>query len=227
MTISVVIADDQPLMRSALRMCLGAEPDIEVVGEAADGVEAVELAEELTPDVVIMDIRMPKLDGIGAIRRLTGAEDGRPADRSAKVLAITTFDLDEYVVDALRAGASGFVLKDTTPQDLVHAVRVIAAGEALLAPTVTKRLLDRYAHRLPPAGSDESPQLAQVTERELEVLKLVARGLSNADIAVALHLAESSVKTHVGHLLAKLGLNDRVQLVILAYEQGVVRPHTI
>jgi DNA-binding NarL/FixJ family response regulator len=222
-TITVVVADDQPLMRAALRMCLAAEPDLEVVGEAADGLEAVALVERLHPDVVIMDIRMPKLDGVAAAARLTVAAN----EKSTKVLAITTFDLDEYVVEALRAGASGFLLKDASPQELVHAVRVVAVGNALLAPSVTKRLLDKYAHRLPPAVEHRSEQLGQLTERELAVLEMVARGASNSEIGRALHLAESSVKTHVAHLLTKLGVHARVHLVIFAYESGLVRPGAI
>jgi DNA-binding NarL/FixJ family response regulator len=219
--ISVLIADDQPLMRAALRMSLSAEPDIAVVGEAADGLEAVGLARRLRPDVAVLDIRMPKLDGVAATRQLTALDDGKPV----KVLAITTFELDEYVVEALRAGASGFLLKDATPEELVHAVRVLAAGDALLAPSVTKRLLDRYARRLPPVAHPQAPELlAHLTQRELAVLRLVARGHSNAEIGQALHLAETTVKTHVGHLLAKLGMADRVQLVILAYESGLVQP---
>lgn len=220
MTTTVLIADDQPLMRAALRTCLDAEPDIDVVAEAVDGLEAVALATRLHPDVVVMDIRMPNLDGVAATRQLTAAH----LDNPTRVLAITTFNLDEYVVEALRAGASGFVLKDTTPQELVHAVRVIAAGDALLSPAVTRRLLDRYARHLPPVRTDSSELLKTVTNRELAVLKLVAQGLSNAEIANALHLAESSVKTHVSHLLAKLRLPDRVQLVVFAYETGLVRP---
>ena len=223
MGITLLIADDQPLMRAALCMILAAEPDLEVVGEAADGLQAVLLAQQLRPDVVVMDIRMPVLDGIAATRRLT-AQGG---DEPAKVLALTTFDLDEYVVEALRAGASGFLLKDATAEELVHAVRVIAAGDALLAPAVTRRLLDRYARRLPPATSGESEVLAGTTKRELAVLRLVARGYSNAQIGQALHVAETTVKSHVGHLLAKLGLTDRVQLVVLAYESGLIQPGAI
>jgi DNA-binding NarL/FixJ family response regulator len=219
MTITVLIADDQPLMRTALRMSLMAEPDFDVVGEAADGLQAIELAARLRPDVVVMDIRMPKLDGVAATRHLTDqAHDAQP-----KVLVITTFALDEYVVEALRAGASGFLLKDATSDELVRAVRVVAAGDALLAPSVTRRLLDQYARRLPPAVS--GPSVGDiVTKRELEVLMLIASGLHNAAIGQALHLAESSVKTHVGHLLAKLGKQDRVQLVIYAYETGLIVP---
>ena len=223
MSITVLIAEDQPLMRAALRMSLAAEPDFEVVGEAVDGLEAIQLAQRLRPDVVVMDIRMPNLDGVTATRRLTAPGDGKPV----KVLAITTFDLDEYIVEALRAGASGFLLKDATAAELVYAVRVIAAGNALLAPAVTKRLLDRYAHRLPPATPQGLEVLGNLTERELAVLKLVARGYSNAQVGQALHLAETTIKTHVGHLLAKSGLTDRVHLVILAYESGLVQPRAI
>jgi DNA-binding NarL/FixJ family response regulator len=223
MSITVLIADDQPLMRSALRMSLAPEPDLDVVGEAADGLQAVELARSLRPDVVVMDIRMPRLDGVAATRQLTEAHDGKPIH----VLVITTFDLDEYIVEALRAGASGFLLKDVTPQELVHAVRVIAAGEALLSPAVTRQLLDRYARRLPPIGPQGLEMLGNPTEREVTVLKLVARGYSNAEIGRTLHLAETTVKTHVGHLLGKLGLTDRVQLVVLAYESGLVQPGEI
>ena len=223
MTISVLIADDQPLMRAALRMCLAAEPDFDVVAEAADGHEAVELAERLRPDVAVMDIRMPTMDGVSATRRLTAAVNGD----AVKVLIITTFELDDYVVDALRAGASGFLLKDATAEELVHAVRVVAAGDALLAPSVTKRLLDRYAHRLPPPGEASDESLAALTNRERQVLALVARGCSNAAIGQELHLAESSVKTHVSHVLSKLGLTDRVQLVVFAYENGLIQPGAI
>jgi DNA-binding NarL/FixJ family response regulator len=222
-SITVLIADDQPLMRSALRMSLAAEPDVRVVGEAADGLQAVQLARELRPDAVVMDIRMPKLDGVAATRQLTESRDGKPIH----VLVITTFDLDEYVVEALRAGASGFLLKDVTPQELAHAVRVIAAGDALLAPAVTRQLLDRFARRLPPTGPQGLELLGNPTDRELAVLKLVARGYSNAEIGRVLHLAETTVKTHVGHLLSKLGLSDRVQLVVLAYESGLVQPGAI
>jgi DNA-binding NarL/FixJ family response regulator len=223
MSISLLIADDQPLMRAALRITLAVEPDFEVVGEAADGLEAVRLAERLQPDVVVMDIRMPNLDGVAATRRLTASAYRRPI----RVLAITTFDLDEYLVEALRAGASGFLLKDATAEELVHAVRVIAAGDALLAPAVTRRLLDRYARCLPPVAPQGPEPLAQMTSRELAVWKLVARGYSNAQIGQTLHIAETTVKSHVGHLLAKLRLTDRVQLVVLAYESGLVQPGII
>jgi DNA-binding NarL/FixJ family response regulator len=222
-TISVLIADDQPLMRAALRMYLEAESDIDVVGEAGDGERAVALAEQLRPDVVVMDIRMPILDGVEATRRLTTRGTGE----AVKVLVITTFDLDENVVEALRAGASGFLLKDATADELVHAVRVVAAGDALLAPAVTRRLLDQYAHRLPPPTPPRSQSVKNLTNREHQVLALVTRGYSNSAIARELHLAESSVKTHVSHLLHKLGLTDRVQLVVFAYENGLVQPGAI
>jgi DNA-binding NarL/FixJ family response regulator len=216
MTIRVLIADDQPLMRAALSMSLSAEPDIEIVGEAADGVQAVDLAAAMHPDVIVMDIRMPRLDGVAATRLLCAAE------ACPKILIVTTFDADEYVVDALRAGASGFLLKDATADEIVHAVRVIAAGDALLAPAVTRRLLDGYARRLP---ATPTPATALcITPRESDVLMLVARGLSNAAIGVELRIAESSVKSHVGHLLTKLGQPDRVHLVIYVYEHGLIEP---
>lgn len=221
MTIRILIADDQPLMRSALRTCLAAEADIEVVAEAEDGVRAVEFARGLRPDVVLMDVRMPVLDGVAATRQLMS--DPEPF----KVLVLTTFELDEYIVEALRAGASGFLLKDARPEELVHAVRVIAAGEAILAPMVTRRLLDRYARRLPSFEPALKQTSRTLTTRELEVLGLVAQGMSNGEIGAELHLAESSIKTHVSHLLAKLGMAQRVQLVVLAYETGLVQPNTI
>jgi DNA-binding NarL/FixJ family response regulator len=218
---TVLIADDQQLMRTAVRITLEAESDLSVVGEAGDGATAIRLCERLQPDVLVMDIRMPILDGIEATRRLLGPEAGkRPG-----VLIMTTFDLDENIVDSLRAGAHGFLLKDAAPEELVHAVRVIGAGEAFLAPSVTRRLLDLRASSMAPvvpASGDSA--LASVTARELAVLKLIARGMTNADIAVALDLAPSSVKTHVGHLLAKLRMTDRVQLVVFAYEHELVRP---
>ena len=204
-------------------MYLEAESDIDVVGEAGDGEKAVALAEQLRPVVVVMDIRMPNLDGVEATRRLTTRNNGD----SVRVLVITTFDLDDYVVEALRAGASGFLLKDATADELVHAVRVVAAGDALLAPAVTRRLLDRYAHRLPPPTPPRSQSVKNLTNREHQVLALVTRGYSNSAIARELHLAESSVKTHVSHLLHKLGLTDRVQLVVFAYENGLVQPGAI
>jgi DNA-binding NarL/FixJ family response regulator len=221
MTITVLIADDQPLMRSALRTCLEAEPDIWVVGEAADGGTTVTLAERLRPTVVVLDVRMPIMDGIEAARRVTEL----PGAPTPRVLVLTTFDLDEHIIGALRAGASGFLVKDSPPEELVRAVRVIASGEALLAPSVTRRLLDLRGRTLSPlATGPRDGALAGITRRELTVLKLVARGLSNLEIAQVMDLAPSSVKTHVGHLLAKLRLPDRVQLVVFAYEHELVRP---
>jgi len=217
-TTRVLLVDDQPLLRTGFRMILSAESDLTVVGEAGDGASAVELARRLKPDVVLMDIRMPGMDGIQATRALAGPGVEEPI----KVLMLTTFGLDEYVVESLRAGASGFLLKDAPPEDLVEAIRIVAAGDALLAPSVTRRLLDRVASRLPPANEDTIPALAELTERELEVLKLLARGLSNAEIAEKLVVSETTVKTHVSRVLAKLDLRDRVQAVILCYETGLV-----
>jgi DNA-binding NarL/FixJ family response regulator len=222
-TIRVLIADDQPLMRTGFRMILDAEPDLEVVGEAADGGDAVRLAGHVRADVVLMDIRMPGMDGIEATRRLAG--DG--VQDPVRVLILTTFDLDEYVLSALRAGASGFLLKDVPPEDLVDAIKVVAAGDALLAPSVTRRLLDRFASNLPDPAAARPAALDSLTARELEVLGLVARGMSNAEIAEHLVVSETTVKTHVGRLLAKLDLRDRVQAVVLAYETGIVRPGAV
>jgi DNA-binding NarL/FixJ family response regulator len=220
-TVGVLIADDQPLMRAALRTCLEAEPDLTVVGEAANGVEAVRLAQRLRPDVIVMDVRMPIMDGIEATRQVVALPGGPPA----RVLVMTTFDIDEYIIDALRAGASGFLVKDSPADEVVRAVRVLASGQALLAPSVTRRLLDLRGKTLPPMPTEaRNASLSGITARELEVLKLVARGLSNLDIALRMDVAPSSVKTHVGHLLAKLGLTDRVQLVVFAYEHELVRP---
>jgi DNA-binding NarL/FixJ family response regulator len=213
--IRVLIADDQALMRTGFRMILDAQEDIEVVGEAIDGADAIRRFEALSPDVVVMDVRMPTMDGIEATRRLSAL------DRPARVLILTTFDLDDYVYEALRAGASGFLLKDRPPEELVAAVRVIAAGEALLAPSVTRRLIEEFARRAPAVKPTE---LDQLTEREREVLVLMARGLSNAEIARTLFVAETTVKTHVGRVLHKLGLRDRAQAVVLAYESGLVQP---
>jgi DNA-binding NarL/FixJ family response regulator len=213
-TVSVLIADDQPIARAGFRSVLGAAPRIEVVGEAADGEEAVELARRLRPDVVLMDIRMPRLDGIEATRELPGA----------KVLILTTFGLDEYIVEALRAGASGFLLKDAPVDELVGAIRAVAAGEAQLSPTVTRRLLDQVAHRLPSPVTATADGLAELTPREREVLQLMAGGLTNAEIAGALFVSEPTVKTHVSSVLSKLGLRSRIQAVIYAYEAGVVTP---
>jgi len=219
MSIGVLIADDQALMRAGFRLVLEVEDDITVVGEAANGEQAVDSARRLKPDVVLMDIRMPELDGIAATRRIVRDEP----DGAARVLILTTFDLDEYVYDALGAGASGFLLKDSSPDQLVNAIRVVAGGEALLAPSITSRLIEQFAHtrerrREPPPGLDE------LTTRELEVFKLMARGMSNAEIAASLVVSDSTIKTHVAHLLAKLGLRDRVHAVVLAYESGIVTP---
>ena len=220
--IRVLIADDQPLLRAGFRMILGGESGIEVVGEAGDGQAAVEAVNRLQPDVVLMDIRMPAMDGIEATRRIT-AEAGEGAPR---IVILTTFDLDEYIVEALRHGASGFLLKDVPPAELVNAIRVVAAGGALLAPAVTRRLLDSYAARLPAPDTVAQRALADLTDREREVLELVASGLSNAEIAERLVVSETTVKTHVSHVLMKLDLRDRVQAVILAYDVGLIRPGT-
>ena len=217
MSIRVLVCDDQALVRSGFRMILEAREDIEVVGEAEDGVQALELTWRQLPDVVLTDVRMPRLDGVEATRRLVRA------GADARVLILTTFDLDEYVFEALRAGASGFLLKDVEPPQLVDAVRVVARGEALLAPAVTRRLLDRFAHTLPGAGEDPAPQLEELTEREREVLALLASGLSNAELAERLVLSETTIKTHVSSILRKLGVRDRVQAVVLAYQTGLVR----
>ena len=225
--ISVLLADDQPLLRRGFRMILEAEDGVTVAGEAGDGAEAVELARRVRPDVVLMDIRMPGTDGIEATRRITAAEPG------VRVLVLTTFDLDEYAFGALQAGASGFLLKDVRPHELVAAVRTVASGDAVVSPRVTRRLLEEYARQLPVAGvgtdpdadrADRYPQLASLTEREREVLEVVAQGLSNTEIAASLFVSETTVKSHVGRILAKLGLRDRVQIVVLAYESGLVRP---
>jgi DNA-binding NarL/FixJ family response regulator len=219
--IRVLLVDDQQLVRIGFRMILEDEPDIEVVGEASDGRQGVEAAARLRPDVVVMDIRMPVMDGVEATRRLAApGDDGvRP-----RVLILTTFDADEYVVEALRAGASGFLLKDVPPAEFAQAIRVVAAGDALLAPSITRQLLDRFRDRLPAPSGERHERLRELTERELEVLKLVARGLSNREIADRLVLAEPTVKTHVSHALLKLDLRDRAQAVVLAYEAGLVRP---
>ena len=221
MTISVLLADDQPLLRRGFRMILEAEGDLTVVAEAGDGEEAVEQARRHVPDVVLMDIRMPGTDGIEATRRITAA------DERVRVLVLTTFDLDEYAFGAARAGASGFLLKDVRPADLVAAVRTVASGDAVVSPRVTRRLLEEYARVVPLSASqmqERYPQLATLTEREREVLIAVAGGLSNAEIAASLYVSEATVKSHVGRILAKLGLRDRVQVVVLAYEAGLIRP---
>jgi DNA-binding NarL/FixJ family response regulator len=216
--IRALIADDQALVRGGFRMILDAQEDIEVCGEAADGREAVEAAARVRPDIVLMDIRMPEVDGVEATRRLLAATGKRP-----RVLMLTTFDLDEYVYESMRAGASGFLLKDIGPSELVRAVRAIHAGEALLAPAITRRLIEQYTRR-PAPGAAKPRELAELTERELEVLLQVARGLSNAEIAEELYLSPATIKTHVARLLMKLGLRDRVQAVVLAYEIGLVQP---
>ena len=217
-SLRVLVVDDQRLVRTGLTMILDSEDDVEVVGEAADGEAAVALARTTRPDVVLMDIRMPGTDGIEATRRLAGATAVDPV----KVLILTTFDADELVYAALRAGASGFLLKDTPAPELVHAVRVVADSQALLAPAITRRLLDEFAGQAPADRDD--PALDVLTAREREVLLLVAEGLSNAEIAERLVVGETTVKTHVGRVLAKLGLRDRVQAVVLAYESGLVTP---
>jgi DNA-binding NarL/FixJ family response regulator len=220
-TIRVVVADDQELVRSGFAMIVDAQPDMEVVGEAADGAEAVEAARRTRPDVVLMDVRMPRLDGIEATRQILGSEPPAGGDPPTRVVILTTFDLDEYVFQALRAGASGFLLKDLRREDLLHAVRVVAAGEALLAPSVTRRLIEDLARR-PATGP--APRLDGLTPREQEVLELIGRGLNNREIGEALVVGEATVKTHIGRVLMKLQLRDRVQAVIYAYEVGLVGP---
>jgi DNA-binding NarL/FixJ family response regulator len=212
--IRILLCDDQALVRSGFRMILDARPDLEVVGEAEDGAEAVEQVRALDPDVVLMDVRMPNIDGIEATRRIVSS------GAKARVLILTTFDPDEYVYEAIRAGASGFLLKDVEPEELVDAIRVVAAGNALLGSTVTQRLLERFAG----ASGAAPPSLDGLTEREVEILRLVAGGLSNAEIAERLVVSETTVKTHVSAVLRKLGVRDRVQAVIAAYESGLVRP---
>jgi DNA-binding NarL/FixJ family response regulator len=216
MSIRVLICDDQALVRGGFRAILDARPEIEVVGEAENGAQAVGLAQRRDPDVILMDIRMPVLDGIEATRKLVA--DGSPA----RIIVLTTFDLDEYVHAAIRAGASGFLLKDVTPANLVEAITIVAQGDALLAPSVTRRLLERFATTLP-VGDRSSDALAELTGREVEVLRLLAAGLSNAEIAAELVVSEATVKTHISSMLRKLGLRDRVQAVIVAYETGLVR----
>ena len=216
--IRVLLADDQALVRRGFRLILDEAPDITVVGEAVDGRDALAAVARLDPDVVLMDIRMPNLDGLTATRRLAVAADGRP-----RVLVLTTYDLDEYVYEALRAGASGFLLKDTRPEDLAPAVRVVAAGDALLAPSVTRRLISEFA-RIPARAQTAGDPLATLTDRERDTLRMLARGLSNAEIAAGLGVSGTTVKTHLSSLFTKLGLRDRVQAVVLAYETGFVRP---
>ena len=220
MSIKILIADDQALVRAGFKMILDAEDDLEVIGEAVDGRQAVEMARRMQPDVILMDIRMPELDGIEATKQVIA---GATEDQPVRVLMLTTFDLNEYVYEALRAGASGFLLKDVPPEQLADGIRVVAAGEALLAPSITRRLISEFATSAPvdpepPAGFDE------LTERETEVFGLIARGLSNAEIAAELVVSETTVKTHVARVLMKLGLRDRVQVVVLAYESGIAVP---
>jgi DNA-binding NarL/FixJ family response regulator len=214
MTVRVLVADDQAMVRAGFRRLLEAESDIDVVGEAADGREAVELAGRLRPNVALLDIRMPNMDGIEATRRI--------ADAQTRVVILTTFDLDEYVYDALRAGACGFLLKDALPDQMIAAVHAAAGGDALIAPSITRRLLAEFARR--PEPKDATDQLSALTEREHDVLLRLGRGMSNAEIAGELFLGEATIKTHVGNVLAKLGLRDRVQAVVFAYETGLVRP---
>jgi DNA-binding NarL/FixJ family response regulator len=216
-SVRVLVADDQTLVRAGFCRLLEAEPGIEVVAEAGDGIEAVEIGRRLAPDVILMDIRMPRLDGLEATRRLLATTSG------VRVLILTTFDLDEYVFDALKAGASGFVLKDCPPDQLIAAIHIVAAGDALLAPQITRRLILEFVRR-PPLRGGPVPQLARLTARELDVLRLLARGLSNVEIANELVVSEATVKTHVGNLLTKLQLRDRVQAVVLAYETGFTQP---
>ncbi|MEQ4301206.1 response regulator transcription factor [Plantactinospora sp. B6F1] len=221
MTIRVLLVDDQPLLRLGFRMVLESQPDLVVVGEAGDGAQGVSMTRTLRPDVVLMDVRMPILDGIEATRRIVGSGE------AARILVLTTFNLDEYVFAALRAGASGFLLKDVPPPDLLTGIRAVAAGDAVVAPNVTRRLIDAFASHLPDPSTGRSPvdeRLHRLTDREREVLAEVARGRSNAEIAGLLTVSEATVKTHVGRILGKLGLRDRVQVVVFAYEAGIVRP---
>ena len=217
MTARIVLADDQPLVRAGFRMILEAEDDIDVAGEAGDGEEAVAVTRQLQPDVVLMDIQMPKVDGLEATRRI--AHD---ASTDSRILILTTFERDDYIFEALRAGASGFMLKNAAPEDLVRAVRVVATGDALLDPAITRRVIRDYAQRAAPRK--DHARLARLTEREREVLRLLATGKSNAELAAHLYLGEGTVKTHVSHVLGKLGLRDRVQAVVFAYETGLVEP---
>jgi DNA-binding NarL/FixJ family response regulator len=219
MSLGVLIVDDQALVRAGFRMILEAEEDMEVVGEAANGREAITEARRARPDVILMDVRMPEVDGIEATRRLLDSDVS-----ASKVVMLTTFDMDEYVYDALRAGASGFLLKDVPPEQLVAGIRAVASGDALLAPSVTRRVIEEFVRRPPSSVRTLPPELGELTVRELEVLKLIARGLSNAEIATALFVSETTVKTHVAHVLMKLTLRDRVQAVVLAYESGLVEP---
>ncbi len=217
--IRVLVADDQPLMRAAFEMTLRTEEDIELVGEASDGLDAVEQARRLRPDVILMDVRMPGLDGVEATRILAAE------DRTIKILILTTFDIDEYVIEAIRAGASGFLLKDVRPSDLIEAIRIVARGDALLAPSVTRRLLESIAPSLPALRPPKVGLLDALTPTERKVLALVGRGASNHEIAAELFVADTTVRTHIRHILEKLALRDRVQAVVLAYDTGLVQPH--
>jgi DNA-binding NarL/FixJ family response regulator len=216
-TIRIILVDDQELVRTGFRMVLDAQPDMTVVGEAADGLEAVQAARTHQADVMIMDARMPRLDGVAATRQIRQAGD------LPRVLMLTTFDLDEYAFAALKAGASGFLLKDVPPDELLFAIRAVHSGDAVVAPSTTRRLIDRFAPMLPADAAAGAPDLGELTERERQVLILVAQGLSNAELAKQLFVSEATVKTHVGRILAKLGLRDRVQAVVYAYENGLVR----
>jgi DNA-binding NarL/FixJ family response regulator len=218
MSVRVLIADDQQLVRAGFRMILNTQPDIDIIGEATNGIEAVTMTASLHPDVVLMDIRMPEIDGIEATRRIVAA----PSERSTRVLMLTTFDLDEYVYDALRAGASGFLLKDVPPHQLAAAVRTVGDGDALLSPSITRRLIEEFAISRTPA--EPRPELAELSPRELEVFRLLARGMSNREIADELFLGETTIKTHVTRILTKLGVRDRVHAVVLAYETGIINP---
>ena len=217
--VRVLIVDDQALVRTGLRMVLELEPDIDIVGEAADGEQAVTVAAETNPDVILMDVRMPHMDGLEATRRIVGSREQGP-----RVLILTTFDLDEYVYEALLAGASGFVLKDIPPEQLVEAIRVVAHGDALLSPTITRRLIEEFVRRPPETAHPPPRELEQLTPREAEILRFVARGLSNAEIAAQAFVSEPTVKTHIARILMKLGLRDRVQVVVYAYEHGLAKP---
>jgi DNA-binding NarL/FixJ family response regulator len=219
MTIRVLIADDQPLMRAAFEMTIRAEPDLELVAECADGQEAIEQARLVRPDVVLMDVRMPTLDGVEATKQLMSD------DPTMRILILTTFDIDEYAIEALRAGASGFLLKDVRPDELAQAIRIVARGDALLAPSVTRRLLDTLSEALPPLLPKRARVLQTLTDSELRVLTLVGKGLSNDEIAIELFVADTTVRTHIRHILDKLELKSRIQAVVLAYDTGLVQPN--
>jgi DNA-binding NarL/FixJ family response regulator len=220
MTIRVLLADDQGMVRAGFRMILESEPDIEVIGEAEDGAKAVAAARGLRPDVVLMDVQMPNMDGLEATRQIVALDLPEPV----RVLILTTFERDEYIFEALRSGASGFLLKNASPEELIEAVRTVAGGEALLAPSVTRRVIEEFAKGPAPAASPDTSRLRTLTEREAEVLRLLARGKSNAEIANTLFVGEATVKTHISNLLTKLDLRDRVQAVVFAYESGLIRP---